>query len=42
LVAGSPNLFAQPVANSFVSNNSSDRGGVRLAVKNADGAAWPA
>jgi hypothetical protein len=37
LMAGSPNLFTQPVANFFVANNSADRGGVRLAVKDADG-----
>ena len=36
LMAGSPNLFAQPVANFFVAGNDADRGGVRLAVENAD------
>jgi len=30
LMGGSDRLFAQPVANFFVANNSSDRGGVRL------------
>jgi hypothetical protein len=28
---------ANPIANFFVAGNSSDRGGVRVAVKNADG-----
>ena len=37
LTTNSPNLFSQPVANFFVAGNSNDRGGVRLAVENADG-----
>ena len=37
LMSGNPNLFSQPVANFFVAGNANDRGGVRLAVKNADG-----
>ena len=37
LTSGSPNLFSQPIANFFVAGNGNDRGGVRLAVKNADG-----
>ena len=37
LTSNSPNLFSQPVANFFVAGNSNDRGGVRVAVKNADG-----
>ena len=37
LTSSSPNLFSQPVANFFVAGNSNDRGGVRVAVKNADG-----
>src|SRR5207237_7592071 len=37
LIAQSSDLFSAPVANFFVANNSSDRGGVRLAVKDADG-----
>jgi hypothetical protein len=37
LMTGSPNLFKQPVANFFVAGNATDRGGVRLAAKNADG-----
>ena len=37
LLANSPNLYSQPVANFFVANNSSDRGGVRVAAVNADG-----
>jgi autotransporter-associated beta strand protein len=36
LTAGSPNLFTQPVANFFVAGNDKDRGGVRLAVTDAD------
>ncbi len=35
--SNSPNLFSQPVANFFVAGNANDRGGVRLAAKNADG-----
>jgi hypothetical protein len=37
LTTDSPSLFAQPVANFFVAGNSGDRGGVRVAAKNADG-----
>ena len=37
LTSNSPNLFSQPVANFFVAGNANDRGGVRLAAKNADG-----
>ncbi len=37
LTSNNPNLFSQPVANFFVAGNSNDRGGVRVAVKNADG-----
>ena len=33
----SPSLFTSPVANFFVAGNSSDRGGVRVAAKDADG-----
>jgi hypothetical protein len=37
LVSGNQNLFSRPIANFFVDGNGQDRGGVRLAVKNADG-----
>ncbi|MFO0802276.1 MAG: FG-GAP-like repeat-containing protein [Gemmataceae bacterium] len=36
LTTGSPNLFTQPIANFFVAGNDKDRGGVRLAVTDAD------
>ena len=36
-MSGNANLFSQPVANFFVAGNSNDRGGVRLAAKDADG-----
>jgi uncharacterized delta-60 repeat protein len=37
LLANSPTLFSQPVANFFVAGNANDRGGVRVAAKDADG-----
>lgn len=37
LLDRSPNLYSQPIANFFLAGNSTDRGGVRVAAKNADG-----
>ena len=37
LLANTPTLYSQPVANFFVAGNAADRGGVRVAVKDADG-----